>query len=108
MSLRPVIGITCGEPAGIGPEIALRAAWQMRAEVNAILIGDTAFLSMIAAEIDPAIRLLALSAQAVRNDGLPQLAADRLIVIDNGKVMADGPKAQVVEALQSGRVGRAV
>jgi ATP-binding cassette subfamily C protein LapB len=32
---------------------------------------------------------------------------DRLIVIDNGKVMADGPKAQVVEALQSGRVGRA-
>ncbi|MFZ2329934.1 MAG: type I secretion system permease/ATPase [Rhodoferax sp.] len=32
---------------------------------------------------------------------------DRLIVIDNGKIMADGPKAQVVEALQSGRVGRA-
>ena len=32
---------------------------------------------------------------------------DRLIVIDSGKVMADGPKAQVVEALQSGRVGRA-
>lgn len=32
---------------------------------------------------------------------------DRLIVIDNGQVMADGPKAQVVEALQSGRVGRA-
>jgi ATP-binding cassette subfamily C protein LapB len=32
---------------------------------------------------------------------------DRLIVIDNGKVMADGPKEQVIEALQSGRVGRA-
>ena len=32
---------------------------------------------------------------------------DRLIVIDNGQVMADGPKAQVVQALQSGRVGRA-
>jgi ATP-binding cassette subfamily C protein LapB len=32
---------------------------------------------------------------------------DRMIVIDNGKVMADGPKAQVIEALQSGRVGRA-
>jgi ATP-binding cassette subfamily C protein LapB len=32
---------------------------------------------------------------------------DRLIVLDNGKIMADGPKAQVVEALQSGRVGRA-
>lgn len=32
---------------------------------------------------------------------------DRLIVLDNGKIMADGPKAQVVDALQSGRVGRA-
>ena len=32
---------------------------------------------------------------------------DRLIVIDNGQVMADGSKAQVVEALQSGRIGRA-
>jgi ATP-binding cassette, subfamily C, bacterial LapB len=31
---------------------------------------------------------------------------DRLIVIDNGQIMADGPKAQVVEALQSGRIGR--
>ncbi len=32
---------------------------------------------------------------------------DRLIVIDNGQIMADGPKDQVVQALQSGRVGRA-
>lgn len=32
---------------------------------------------------------------------------DRLIVIDGGQVVADGPKAQVVEALQQGRVGRA-
>jgi len=32
---------------------------------------------------------------------------DRLIVIDNGQIMADGPKAQVVEALQGGRIGRA-
>lgn len=32
---------------------------------------------------------------------------DRLIVIDNGQIMADGPKEQVVAALQSGRIGRA-
>ncbi|OZI29806.1 type I secretion system permease/ATPase [Bordetella genomosp. 10] len=30
----------------------------------------------------------------------------RLIVIDAGRIMADGPKEQVVEALRSGRVGR--
>jgi ATP-binding cassette subfamily C protein LapB len=34
--------------------------------------------------------------------------ADRIIVIDAGKVVADGPKAQVVEALRQGRIGRAL
>lgn len=32
---------------------------------------------------------------------------DRLIVIDQGQIVADGPKPQVVEALQQGRIGRA-
>ena len=32
---------------------------------------------------------------------------DRLIVIDHGRIMADGPKAQVVEALRQGRIGGA-
>lgn len=31
---------------------------------------------------------------------------DRLIVVDNGSIVADGPKEQVVEALRQGRVGR--
>lgn len=31
---------------------------------------------------------------------------DRLIVIDGGKIVADGPKAQVIEALKQGRIGR--
>ncbi|MDR0564429.1 MAG: type I secretion system permease/ATPase [Azoarcus sp.] len=33
--------------------------------------------------------------------------ADRIIVIDNGRVVADGPKAHVIEALREGKVGRA-
>jgi ATP-binding cassette subfamily C protein LapB len=32
---------------------------------------------------------------------------DRLIVMDRGRIMADGPKEQVIEALRSGRVGQA-
>lgn len=32
---------------------------------------------------------------------------DRMIVIDNGTVVADGPKEVVIEALQQGKVGRA-
>ena len=30
-----------------------------------------------------------------------------IIVVDDGRIVADGPREQVVEALQSGRVGRA-
>ena len=32
---------------------------------------------------------------------------DRLIVVDNGRIVADGPKARVVEALKQGRIEKA-
>jgi len=32
---------------------------------------------------------------------------DRVIVIDGGKVVADGPRDRIMEALQSGRIARA-
>ena len=32
---------------------------------------------------------------------------DRIVVIDGGRIVADGPKNQVVEALRQGRIGRA-
>ena len=80
--MRPVLAITTGEPAGIGPEISLRAAWAMRREVNCVLLGDAAFLALTASLLDPAIRIAALSVRALRNDGLPQFGADRLTVID--------------------------
>ena len=82
MDKRPVIAITCGEPAGIGPEISIRAAWELRDEVRPVLIGDAALLSMTASDIDPAIRLVALSTQAFRNSGLPHLPAGQVPVID--------------------------
>jgi 4-hydroxythreonine-4-phosphate dehydrogenase len=99
---RPTIAITAGEPAGIGPEIALRAAWQLRAAVNSVLIGDSAFLAQVAAQIDSSMRLSALSPQAVRNSGLPTFPDDRLAVID----------CPLAEPVQPGRLdarnGRAV
>ncbi|WP_151449120.1 4-hydroxythreonine-4-phosphate dehydrogenase PdxA [Lacisediminimonas profundi] len=79
---RPRIAVTCGEPAGIGPEISIRAAWALRDSVECVLIGDSALLSMTAHAIDPEIRLVALSWQAVRNDGLPSFGVDRVAVID--------------------------
>lgn len=32
---------------------------------------------------------------------------ERIIVVDGGRIVADGPKAQVVEALRQGRIGKA-
>jgi len=32
---------------------------------------------------------------------------DRLIVVDQGRIVADGPKQQVMEALKAGRISRA-
>ncbi|HEY1148507.1 MAG TPA: 4-hydroxythreonine-4-phosphate dehydrogenase PdxA, partial [Pseudoduganella sp.] len=81
-SRRPVVAVTTGEPAGIGPEISIRAAWAMREQVNAVLIGDAAFLAMTAADIDPSIRVSALSLQAVRNGGLPHFGPGVLCAID--------------------------
>ena len=82
MNVLPTIAITCGEPAGIGPEISLRAAWALRAAVRSVLIGDAALLASVAKDIDPAITLKALSPQAMRHAGLPHFAADVLAVLD--------------------------
>jgi len=79
---RITLAITTGEPAGIGPEISLKAAWALRAEIRAVLIGDAAFLAMIADDIDPAISLVSLSLRALRNSGLPDFPPDRLVVVD--------------------------
>jgi 4-hydroxythreonine-4-phosphate dehydrogenase len=81
-SARPSIAITTGEPAGIGPEISIRAAWAMRRDVNCVLIGDAAFLALTASLIDPGIKLAALSVQALRNGGLPHFGPERIAVID--------------------------
>jgi 4-hydroxythreonine-4-phosphate dehydrogenase len=79
---RPAIAVTTGEPAGIGPEISLRAAWALRREVNCVLLGDAAYLAMTASALDPDIRIAALSTMALRNGGLPHFGPDRLCVID--------------------------
>ncbi|MBC3869816.1 4-hydroxythreonine-4-phosphate dehydrogenase PdxA [Undibacterium oligocarboniphilum] len=81
-SKMPVIAVTVGEPAGIGPEISIRAAWALRQQMRPVLIGDAAYLAMLANEIDPSIRLMGISLQAMRNAGLPATDQQRVTVID--------------------------
>jgi 4-hydroxythreonine-4-phosphate dehydrogenase len=82
VSPRPTLAITVGEPAGIGPEISIRAAWALRGEARCVLVGDAAFLSLTASLIDPAIRLSAISTLALRHSGLPHFGADVSPAVD--------------------------
>jgi 4-hydroxythreonine-4-phosphate dehydrogenase len=71
----PAIALTVGEPAGIGPEISIRAAWappsgQLRAA------GRRRLLAMLAADIDPAIRVSRCPAGGAQR-GLPHFGPDR-------------------------------
>ncbi len=56
----PVIAVTVGEPAGIGPEIALCAAWKLRHVCRPVLIGDIEFLRQLAQQTDQDIVLQSL------------------------------------------------
>ncbi len=81
-AMRPTLALTVGEPAGIGPEISIRAAWALREAANCVLVGDAAFLALTASLVDPSIRLSALSVQALKNGGLPHFGKDRIAVVD--------------------------
>ena len=50
--MKPIIGITIGDAAGIGPEITLKALALSDIEAKFILIGDAAHLKAKAAELD--------------------------------------------------------
>ncbi|WP_293779858.1 4-hydroxythreonine-4-phosphate dehydrogenase PdxA [uncultured Oxalicibacterium sp.] len=82
MHQRPTIAVTCGEPAGIGPEISVRAACELRADVRSVLIGDAALLSSIAAAINPAIELVKLASMAQLQQASVMHARDQLLVLD--------------------------
>ncbi len=54
---RPVIAVTSGEPAGIGPELCAALAGY-RADVRIVVLGDIALIRSRVGRIDPSIRVL--------------------------------------------------
>ena len=81
-SSQPILAITTGEPAGIGPEIALKAAWQLREEFPCVLVGNHAWLASLAQQIDPDIRLDTLTPEEMQAHGARAGQADCLSVVD--------------------------
>lgn len=76
MTQRPILAVTMGDPAGIGPEIAVRALLdpEVRGVSRAFVIGDARVL-------DQALRICGLKARLNRIDG-PEALADADGVID--------------------------
>jgi 4-hydroxythreonine-4-phosphate dehydrogenase len=73
MNRLPVIAVTSGEPAGIGPDICLALAVQ-RLSCRAVVLGDRELLAARAAQLGLALRLRAFDpAQPPPADGLEVL-----------------------------------
>ena len=89
----PTLAITVGEPAGIGPEISLRAAWQERFQCRSVLIGDGDFLRQLARQIDTEIQLSVVS-------DLTQIPAESACTSSPTLLVLNCPLAQSVVAGQ--------
>ena len=78
MIRRPLIAVTMGDPAGIGPEVAVRACARLRRTASFVLVGDRAVLERTARRLDvdpksPIVEVSELSA-ADRRPGKPTAA----------------------------------
>ncbi len=78
----PIIAITTGEPAGIGPEISIRGAVDCLASICPVLIGDAALLTGLAARLGYGHLVRQLDAADVTRTALTSLQGN-LIVVDS-------------------------
>ena len=85
---RPIIAITMGDPAGIGPEIVMRslAHGDVYVSCRPLVVGDLARLRQAGAIVESRLTLHAVTAASP-----PQFRAGTVDVIDIGLVPADLP-----------------
>ena len=96
---QPILGVTMGDPAGVGPEIIARAAADpaVRRDSRPVVIGDASAMKAAVALVGSPLRL-----HAVARVGECRWADDTLEVLDLGNVdMATLPRAAV--SAQAGR-----
>src|SRR5512135_1083780 len=101
----PRIAIATGDPAGIGPEIALKAALdaRVRAACRPLLVGDPAVVDMHAkaAGLKPGLKVIAKAADADWSNGAVNLLDGRdgtNVAVEFGKVDAAYGRASLAAA----------
>jgi 4-hydroxythreonine-4-phosphate dehydrogenase len=99
---RPIVGITMGDPAGVGPEVAVRAVAEREIyeRCRPLVIGDLATVERTVAGIGLPLRtrLVGAPAEAAYQLGVVdvlQATTDDLAGIEMGKVSAAAGKAAV-------------
>jgi len=118
MTIRPIIAVTCGDPAGIGPEVSLQAAGDERlAHCKLILFGDAAVYRAVAEKLSleklpPAFSSLDEAIQAAEADEsvvIYDMQRISLAELTAGEVSAATGRASydyVTEAIDAALAGR--
>ena len=89
----PVVGVTIGDAAGIGPEIALKALKDVRTACRCLIIGDAVHLRWLASDLGIEIDPLAVEIFDLRN--LPDHFAIGVDAAVTGKAAAENIVAAV-------------
>jgi 4-hydroxythreonine-4-phosphate dehydrogenase len=122
MSKKPVLGLTMGDPAGIGPEICLRALHEpsVVAECVPVLFGDVSVLKRVAKAGIPAAEWRVISsaelgtANAIEYPTIIDCAAIDAAQVEPGKISAACGKAgyiyieQAIRAALDGNIAGVV
>ena len=112
--INPAIGVTTGDPAGIGPEVSLRAASDctLRGDLRLVLFGDFEILRKQAGALDLPFDFARIALSEL-SGSLPERAVvdvpARREAISPGKGSAEGGAAaarNVIECAQACRSGR--
>jgi len=72
---RPVVAVTIGDAAGIGPEIVLKALADaaIRRDVRCVAVGDRSFLDSAVMQFAPDLRLVEFSEKGIADDGVVEV-----------------------------------
>ena len=117
---RPLIAVTMGDPAGVGPEIAVRALADpgVHRALHGVLVGDAAILREVVAGcgLDVRVRIVAGPEEATGESGVVEVIDHGLVAPPTrfGAIDADYGRAAVayietaVELARAGRVDAVV
>lgn len=102
---KPIIGITLGDPSGIGPEISVRAAIsaKVRRLCQPVLLGDARIVERAAAAIGCEWPIVLIGPGWEIRESVPKIRGRRLVVLELGGA---NPR-QVPPGRLSKRAGRA-